>query len=96
VRRAKDSNVFAGEAKHKLSIADAPLFAQSGRCKTLLQQVFQLSFCWQCNAVKHCEVKRASFARRIEATNDNRWQRMLREPRCIVAVNRRNQRPRGP
>jgi hypothetical protein len=36
-RRAKDSDVFAGEAKHGFSIADASMPSQSGCRKTLLQ-----------------------------------------------------------
>jgi hypothetical protein len=38
MRRAKDSDVLAGEAKHEFSIADALMPAQPGRSKTLLQQ----------------------------------------------------------
>jgi hypothetical protein len=38
MRRAKDSDVSAGEAKHEFSIADASMCAQAGRRKTLFQQ----------------------------------------------------------
>jgi hypothetical protein len=43
--------VFAGEAKHGFSIAEAGLLTQAGWSKTLLQFVGWLSFGWRVGVV---------------------------------------------
>jgi hypothetical protein len=88
-RRAKDSDVLAGEAKHESSIADAlslrsPTGAKHCCCE-------RANFHLAGSAVQRAgNLSRGIFARFTYPSQGLHRQRMLREPRLIVAVNRRN------